>query len=922
MWHDLWRYTMCDRVSQDKCVMLGSVKQFHKSKEARRLRELHLAEMKRRKLAAKIGRDIRGWWSKIEKVISYKQKLMADEERQAAMNKQLVVLVQQTEKYTESLAHNIYSDDEDEDDDTSDGTETGESEMEDTTDDLVTSDSDTFTSGSEDGRRRRKRRKRRGFRLTIEEALASENTFVRKSKKKIIDYSRMRLPSDEFYGENTASDVSGSDGSYSPGDDGSENDSDDDSTLQQAMHEELKERQQDATSTFLADPEELRKLREEVTLNIDEVIERLRQEGEEEIAPMDVESFQPDTPTMANKSDSKHVHFSDTVQETLLSPRQPDITNPDEDDVSASKSTHIIALDPVGKYDADDDADASDVEDYNDSADQKSDEELDAQEPEADDESIIAQKGFVPRDASTAEELALLQQEGELPIEELRKIYSNRDEHIEQATEIGKARSKENHTEKAVQVLVASEDDNATEMAEDSDEFEPPAMPEVDDETTIEAEEKLGRDMSYEDEMSLLKRESEIPIEELRAMYTEAAEAKYDDQAKNEENIETYHPSEEEASLQYSSSTTPTTKIHADETMSEDEGTEEYEFIESEAIDDECTIEAEERLGRDMTYEEEIALLKQESEMSVEELKARYAKMEAENVEQPQQNETILLNLSGDDEDGAGEEFEPIEAEGVDDETTLEAEEVLGREMSYEEEMAILKRDSEIPIEELVAMYRRIQTQEESGQEDSEDENSKRSNANDPISLVGELLGQGFDDEEDFVPNEADAMDDETTIEAEEKLGHEISHEEEIALLKRESGMPVEELRKMYAKLYEENESGGNNNDVEEGDNDLSEKSTKRRREVKEVYEGAKKPKVEDAGDTADDGLAALNALEASAERAKRTLASRPFLLSGWVKLRLYQQVGLNWLVSLQSRRLNGILADGKFPWCKYGGSC
>ncbi len=59
-----------------------------------------------------------------------------------------------------------------------------------------------------------------------------------------------------------------------------------------------------------------------------------------------------------------------------------------------------------------------------------------------------------------------------------------------------------------------------------------------------------------------------------------------------------------------------------------------------------------------------------------------------------------------------------------------------------------------------------------------------------------------------------------------------------------------------------------------------------------------------------DDGIAALNALEASALRAQQTLASRPFLLASWVKLRHYQQVGLNWLVSLQSRRLNGVLAD------------
>jgi E1A-binding protein p400 len=37
---------------------------------------------------------------------------------------------------------------------------------------------------------------------------------------------------------------------------------------------------------------------------------------------------------------------------------------------------------------------------------------------------------------------------------------------------------------------------------------------------------------------------------------------------------------------------------------------------------------------------------------------------------------------------------------------------------------------------------------------------------------------------------------------------------------------------------------------------------------------------------------------------------TRPFLLASWVKLRNYQHIGLNWLVSLQTRRLNGILAD------------
>lgn len=53
-----------------------------------------------------------------------------------------------------------------------------------------------------------------------------------------------------------------------------------------------------------------------------------------------------------------------------------------------------------------------------------------------------------------------------------------------------------------------------------------------------------------------------------------------------------------------------------------------------------------------------------------------------------------------------------------------------------------------------------------------------------------------------------------------------------------------------------------------------------------------------------------LSSLEQYVELAKSTSVTRPFLLASWVKLREYQQVGLNWLISMQSRRLNGILAD------------
>ena len=52
------------------------------------------------------------------------------------------------------------------------------------------------------------------------------------------------------------------------------------------------------------------------------------------------------------------------------------------------------------------------------------------------------------------------------------------------------------------------------------------------------------------------------------------------------------------------------------------------------------------------------------------------------------------------------------------------------------------------------------------------------------------------------------------------------------------------------------------------------------------------------------------NQVELFAEPDKEKMLTRPFLLASWVKLRAYQHIGLNWLVSIQTRRLNGILAD------------
>jgi protein required for attachment to host cells len=825
--------------------LASSVKQYHKTKEARRLRELQQAETKRRKLSAKISRDVKSWWIKIERVISYKQKIKADEERQKAMNKQLVVLVQQTERYSESLTKYRGEDTTDSDDD----------------DTSMNSDSDVQTKG-----------KRRRKRLTIEEALAMERK--RKSKHKVVDYARMRLDNKAFYGESTASD-SGSDASYAP-----ESDTDDQTTLKEAMDDELLERKQSGTGNeivFQADPEELRKLREEIEMDIQQVIDRFKLEGMVEI-PEETES-QSDPVNTQNK----RVQFPETASEPV------DTDKMDVDDPPLVKSEHV---DPGN--DADDDGDASDVEDYKHT--QSDEDEFSDCEPEVDDETTIAQEEILPREISTQQEIDLLRKESEMSVEELRKLYSGMNEDAESSGE------------------VSEEDEDAIDetINDDDKEFCLPVTAEVDDETTIEAEEKLGTEMSHDEEMALLQQDSNIPIEQLRAM--SAAMENANGGTSSDDQVSDSNGTKKDFGGTHGSLTAALASQ-----ISEREGdfSDEFQPEASETVDDETTIEAEERLGRELSYDEEMNLLKNESEIPVEQLRAMYA-------------------------DVNGQSSQETNAEEYHTNAIKEAAEKLERAMAF------IKTQNERPIEQLRSMY---QAMADEAHDDESDATEITGSANGPASATVALLSSAGDvdvENDEYKPNAAEGIDDETTIEAEERLGREMSYDDELALLKKEKEMSVEELRAMYANMGSgngEDDDGDDNDDLERSQNSkmgvddngespstsLVDTVSKRKRKYKETHDKTKKQRKDepeadsDDGTNArsalrkdepeadsDDGTTALSALEASAERARKTLASRPYMLASWVKLRKYQQVGLNWLVSLQSRRLNGILADGK----------
>ena len=199
----------------------------------------------------------------------------------------------------------------------------------------------------------------------------------------------------------------------------------------------------------------------------------------------------------------------------------------------------------------------------------------------------------------------------------------------------------------------------------------------------------------------------------------------------------------------------------------------------------------------------------------------------------------------------------------------------------------MLQADNALSIEELRQKY--AQALQANNEEDDEDLQS----------MEEESDGGGGGESDEFEPDPM-ACDDETTMEQEERLPQEISPEDEIRMLKEENELSVEELRARYSGAF---------NQTSTSIQDASEDQQSGTSLEAEDNESSTR---ESEDDSSEAGTAALVALEASAETARATLATRPYLISSWVKLRPYQQTGLNWLVSLQTHRLNGILADGK----------
>lgn len=196
-------------------------------------------------------------------------------------------------------------------------------------------------------------------------------------------------------------------------------------------------------------------------------------------------------------------------------------------------------------------------------------------------------------------------------------------------------------------------------------------------------------------------------------------------------------------------------------------------------------------------------------------------------------------------------------------------------------------------------------------------------------------------DDKDYVLGTGEDKDDETTLSEEEELTKKEGNDpiDEIKLLHEESEMPVEELVKRYkedAYTDEESQTESDSASTSSGDQmDCSQQDNKLEKgivpmddyavgqdeqcKVKEDMPVTKETEVKlgnelEQGREGENIIADAAAAARSAQPTGNTFSTTkvrtkfPFLLK--FPLREYQHIGLDWLVTMYEKRLNGILAD------------
>ena len=364
-------------------------------------------------------------------------------------------------------------------------------------------------------------------------------------------------------------------------------------------------------------------------------------------------------------------------------------------------------------------------------------------------------------------------------------------------------------------------------------------------------------------------------------------------------------------------------EVFEDHDHSDDDSRMDYRSGEDDDMDDEATLEEEERLARMEAGDvkrlvqermDETKGLEEDAEMPLEDLLPKgYKPVSVADVPvkregsvaaatPPTWTDDALDGLEGLDDDPM--DYQSGEDDDMDDEETLEEEERLALMESGKalgklqaEECAGLEHDAEVPLEDLLPRGYKPVGYETGDEGDADVDMGDAEDAE--------------DDEEEYRSGQDDDEDDEETLEEEERLALLESGKtlgklqaEECAGLEHDAEVPLEDLLPPGYKPV--SQVGDGRGATVARDATVS--------NIKQEDDALDTDPSRPSTSNQTKGMSGAIEAMAAAQPTGYTLATTqvrtpvPFLLKG--QLREYQHIGLDWLVTLYHKHLNGILAD------------
>ncbi|XP_014224907.1 helicase domino isoform X1 [Trichogramma pretiosum] len=265
------------------------------------------------------------------------------------------------------------------------------------------------------------------------------------------------------------------------------------------------------------------------------------------------------------------------------------------------------------------------------------------------------------------------------------------------------------------------------------------------------------------------------------------------------------------------------------------------------------------------------------------------------------------------------DDFKPNQDSDDDEETIAKAEEEM--KSNHKEEVELLKKESELTLEDLLKELPPNYLEERD-----------KSLSPLPKNIVEEEKDDNEGKDTEFTIDSDDSSEDEEdTIQEQEKMEQNVDHKQELDDLKAENEMSIDELMAMYGNAGEtsldynetDNDTDSENEDESKSESDNKSDSDDEAQNdsqsddepvgLKSLLEDLsdENKSMTDAKQSEMDSVAAIaESLQPKGNTLLTTsvVTKIPFLLKH--TLREYQHIGLDWLVTMFERKLNGILAD------------